>query len=412
MSVNQEFWIVAGGCSRDQSGEVPQNERDNMLSELKRVSALSSRAPSDERGPWKFAVPDGKQSLIFGSFDNLIRLTDELQKCDSQVDSLLHRFERQQLELDPRAEFKVRSQRQERTLTEYLKTWQWDEAKFAKTRSISDNLALLMGAVNKLDEEARNKTATYNEYKTQKGNLAKKEGANLTTRDLVDVLTPDVVKQNGTADDDFIQTEYLTTVPLVLPRGGEVEFLKLYDSMHEKVVPGSAKKFEGLDDKDGNSVWRVVMFKRAAESFKKQCRERRFLVRDFEYSAEGYKKLQTQREQIDEAVKRQHELVRSLYSAAWSDTMVAWVHIKAMRVFVEGVLRFGMPPAFASFIVSPKPGAAGSVRKSLAAILGKQGQAGPCGGDKMAAATEEEGEEYYPYISLSFTPFTINREKA
>eukprot|EP00421_Protoceratium_reticulatum_P005991 CAMPEP_0168372434 /NCGR_PEP_ID=MMETSP0228-20121227/8279_1 /TAXON_ID=133427 /ORGANISM="Protoceratium reticulatum, Strain CCCM 535 (=CCMP 1889)" /LENGTH=412 /DNA_ID=CAMNT_0008385341 /DNA_START=75 /DNA_END=1313 /DNA_ORIENTATION=+ len=412
MSVGQEFWIVAGGCSRNQSGEVSQTEKDSMLAELKRVPALSSRVASTECGPWKFAVPDGKQSLLFGSFDNLIRLTDELQKCDSQVDSLLHRFERQQLELDPRAEFKVKSQRQERTLTDYLKTWQWDEAKFAKTRSITDNLTHLMSVVNKLDEEARNKTATYNEYKTQKGNLAKKEGANLTTRDLVDVLTPDVVKQNGTADDDFIQTEYLTTVPLVLPRGGEVEFLKIYESMNEKVVPGSAKKFEGMDDKDGNSVWRVVMFKSAAESFKKQCRERRFLVRDFEYSLEGYKKLRTQREQIDEAVRRQHDIVRGLYSAAWSDTMVAWVHIKAMRVFVEGVLRFGMPPAFASFIVSPKSGSAGNVRKALADILGKQGQAGPYGGDKLAVAAEEEGDEYYPYVSLSFTPFTLNREKA
>merc|ERR1719230_2058967 len=105
----------------------------------------------------------------------------------------------------------------------------------------------------------------------------------------------------------------------------------------------SARKFN-LDDKDGNSLWRVVMFKSAADGFKKQCREKRFLVRDFEYSEESYKKLKAQREQLDEAVQRQHQLVRGLYKAAWSDAMVAWVHIKAMRVFVESVLRFGMPP--------------------------------------------------------------------
>lgn len=97
------------------------------------------------------------------------------------------------------AEFRVKSQRQEKTFLDYLKSWQWDEAKYPKSRSISDNLTLLMSVVNKLDEEARNKTAQYNDFKTQRGNMAKKEGANLTNRDLVDVLTPDVVKMQGGA---------------------------------------------------------------------------------------------------------------------------------------------------------------------------------------------------------------------
>merc|ERR1712039_802597 len=152
-------------------------------------------------------------------------------------------------------------QRQEKELVEYLKTWQWDEAKYPKTRSISDNLTLLMSVVNKLDEEARNKTAQYNDFKTQKGNLTKKQGANLTGLDLVDVLTPDVVRMNGDADDDFIYTEHLTTVCVILPRGSDQDFLKAYETMAENVVPMSAKKFKNLDDKDGNSLWRVVMFK-------------------------------------------------------------------------------------------------------------------------------------------------------
>merc|ERR1712232_1506361 len=134
-----------------------------------------------------------------------------------------------------------------------------------------------MSVVVKLDEEARNKTALYNEIKTQKGNLAQKEGANLINKDLVDVLKPDVVKVAGTADDDFISTEYLTTICVILTRGADKEFLKMYEFMHESVVPYSARKFSGLDDKDGNSVWRVVLFKSGAEGFKKQCREKRIL---------------------------------------------------------------------------------------------------------------------------------------
>merc|ERR1711884_85329 len=111
-----------------------------------------------------------------------------------------------------------------------------------------------------------------------------------------------------------------------------------------------------------------VMFKTALEDFRKKCREKRYVVRDFEYSEEGYKRLKSQREQIEDAVRRQHEIVRGLYSAAWSDAMIAWVHVKAMRVFVESVLRFGMPPRFASFIITPKPNAVPQARKQMAAI--------------------------------------------
>jgi len=270
---------------------------------------------------------------------------------------------------------------------------------------MGDNLTLLMSNVNRLDEEARNKTAQYNDFKTQKGNLLKKDGANLATKDLIDVLTPDVVNNSGTANDDFIYSEHLTTVPVILSRGADVEFLKLYETMAENVVPGSARKFVALDDKDGSSVWRVVVFRKSVEAFKKQCREKRYITRDFTYSEEGYEKLKKHRETIDESVKRQHELVKNLYQAAWSDTMVALMHIKAMRIFVESVLRFGMPPKFASFILTPKN--SGPARKALADILGKSSMSEA----KMAETHQDEGEEYFPYVSISFTPFAVPREK-
>jgi len=406
MAVNQEFWIVATGCSKEKAnfGE----EKDALHEKLKSHSALGGGGGWSEAGPWKFPVPDGNKDLTFGSFDNLIKLTDDLHKYDGQVDTILHRLERQFIELDPKAEFKILERRMERPLLDWLKGWSWDEAKYPRTRSIQYNVNILMSVVNKLDEEARNKTAQYNDFKTQRTNLAKKDGAMLTNRDLVDVLTPDVVKMTDqSADNDFIYTEHLTTVAVIIPRGYAEEFQNSYVSFAEKVVPMSARRFSQLDDKEGNSLWRVVMMKSAAEPFKKACRERRYITRDFEYSAEGYNKLVAQRQQLDEAVKRQHELVRGLYQAAWSDTMVAWVHVKAMRVFVESVLRYGLPPRFAAFVIAPKPNNAAAARKALADVLGKPGSAGP--GGKLGDAKEDEGEEYQPYVSFSFTPFNVPR---
>lgn len=417
MSAGQEYWIVATGCSKTaQSG---QSEKDSFHEQMKSNQMLNPKAqrgnnqPHEVHGPWKFNVPDGERSLMFGSFDNLIRLTEDLSKADMNLDSIVHRLERQYLEIDPKASFKVKSQRVEKKFEEYIQNWQWDEAKYPRTRQISDNLTLLMSIVNKLDEEARNKLAQYNESKTQKSNLAKKETASLTTRDLVDMLTPDIVKMCPTGprpDDDFVTTDHMCTICLIVPRGADQDFLKNYERYCESVVPMSAKKFDKLDDKDGNSLWRVVIFRNQAENFKKACREKRLVPRDFEYSEEAYRKLVQQREAIDDTVKRQHDRVRGLCQASWSDTMVAWIHIKAMRVFVESVLRFGMPPRFASFVLAPKCGTQPNMRKALADILGKNASKeesqSPYSHEKMAEAAAEDGEEYFPYVSFSFTPFT------
>jgi V-type H+-transporting ATPase subunit C len=293
---------------------------------------------------------------------------------------------------------------------DYLKTWQWDEAKYPKGRSVTDHLSFVTGVVNHIDEEARSKIAQYNDFKTQRGNLAQKDGANLTGKDLIDVLTPDVVKATNGPDDDFIMTEHLVTVPIILPRGGEEEFLSTYETMVENMVPMSARKFKGpgCEDKDGNTLWRVVMFKSAVEGFKKACRDKRLQTRDFEYSQQNYEKLKQQRSQTEDQVKRQREVVLGLFAAAWSDVLVAWMHIKAMRVFVESVLRYGMPPSFACYILSPKSDST-AARKALADSLGKQVSAMS---SKMGEDKGDADEDFFPYVSLSFTPFVVSRERA
>jgi len=389
------YWIVASSLSKTDS-------KEGILSVLK--SRVGEGKGISEEGwpPVLFHVPDGDHSLRFGSFDNLIRLTDELQKHDQQVEGILRRLDRQYCEVHPTPEFQVLSQRAWMSFDRYIRNWQWDDAKYPKSRGLTDNLTMILQTVSKLDEEARNKAAQYNELKAQRGNLTKKDAAGLLTKDLVDVFTPEAVKMNGSADDDFIYSEYLTTVVVIVSRSTEKEFLACYEVLAEKVVPSSARKFHALDDKDGNSLIRVVMFRSAVDTFKKNCRDKRFTVRDFEYSEEAYKKLKVLRDQNKDDCDKQDKIVRGFCKASWSDVMVAWVHVKAMRVFVESVLRFGVPPCFASFLVSPKPKQEASMRRALADILGKSKGAVQ---DKLAEGVKDDEEEYFPYVSLSFVPF-------
>merc|ERR1712187_837788 len=127
----------------------------------------------------------------------------------------------------------------------------------------------------------------------------------------------------------------------------------------------SAKCFSALTDKEGNQLYRVIMFKPVVESFKKACREKRYIIRDFEYDSSAFKALCKQRENLSDQVSRQCDLVKNLCAAAWSDAVVSMMHTKAMRIFAESTLRFGMPPKFAAFVVKPKMGITVQSRRAL-----------------------------------------------
>jgi len=352
----------------------------------------------------RFDVPE---SLKFGSFDSLIKLTDDLQKTDSLIESSLRRIERQILDLDPRAEFKIISQRKQSSLEAYVRSFTWDDHKFPRTRALTDNLALLLSSVQKLDEEVKNKAFTFAEVKTQWANIQKSKqagGATLLNVDLNDILTPEVV-----TPEDFVETEHLTTVLVIVPKQDDKRWLANYEQLSSLVVPKSAKAFRA-SDKEGNILYRVIVFKKEVENFMKNARSQKFSVRDFKYSEQEYRNAVDRNQTLKAEFAKQETFLRKVCHAAFSDTLVAWCHLKAMRVFVEAVLRYGVPPNFAAFIIKPSKGKSNTkLLKAINEVFSASGLFGQSylgsAGDKQHDGGEGE-EPYYPYVSLSMSPLS------
>lgn len=376
-----------------------------------------------------FNLPSGPQTPKFGSFDNLIKLTDDLAKCDSTTEGCLRRLERQYIETfeteeekksvdnDENTHFIVYTgaQKTEKRLDVFLREgFQWDEAKYPGQRSLQQNVEHLMAGVQKLDEDCRNHGQAYSDVKGQRTVVAKKVGVAYPTADLVDVLHPAVVQPG-----DFVETEHLTTVVVILNRGQDVEFKKWYqdpqvttsrtkdgvETKHvdeiegvETVIPGSLQQFtsltEGAEDKDGNTVWRVVLFKSCKDKFASLARQNKFTVRDFEYNPSALGELEKKRKETETETDEKLNTLKKFCKLAWSDVFNAWLHIKALRAFVECVLRNGKDSKtkFAGFVICPKA-VNPALREALARVI-----QGP-GGD-----VSDEGEEYFPYVSLGFAP--------
>lgn len=86
-----------------------------------------------------------------------------------------------------------------------------------------------------MESDLKAKTQSFQETKNASAQMNKKEGS-LMTRDLADVLTPNLV-----SDRDFIYTDCLTTVVCLVPESVNQDFLDKYETFSEYVVPNSAK---------------------------------------------------------------------------------------------------------------------------------------------------------------------------
>lgn len=435
------FWVVACPLGSAETKEY-------LLSILSSRVGEGKNLCSPDFQPVNFYVPDGEQSLKFGSFDNLIELVDTLAKHDNTVEQVLRRMERQTLDLIPDVTFSVISQHRNLAWDQYLRTWKWDDAKFPKARPIQDNLKVILDAIGKLDEEMRNKTLALQDLKSQLQNISKREGY-FTNGDLFDVLTPDVVNEGPGEDADFISTPHFTTIICVVPRRGESAFLTNYERCLDDlmgpgslggsatdpplVVPMSARQLaKKATDRDGATIWRVVVQRtkmireltteggkqvvkwregaNIPEEFRKKMKDH-CTVREFEYSRENFDRIIALRAEKLSTMENDEKFLKKICQATFSDTFVAWIHIKAMRAFVESVLRFGVPPRFAAFLMKPNPRQVPQLRSVLHDLFCKSSQFGSAYATTKAADAEGEGDEWYPYVSLSFSPLVMPRIK-
>ncbi|KAL3925917.1 MAG: hypothetical protein SGPRY_003537 [Prymnesium sp.] len=143
------------------------------------------------------------------------------------------------------------------------------------------------------------------------------------------------------------------------------------------------------------------------------ARDKRYTVRDFTFEAgkadaEDVKKLAD----TDEFNRLQRLLV-NWCAINFAEAYTMMLHLKAIRIFVESVLRYGlkgsadgMRPDFKAFMVAPKRGKQEQLRKLLASIshfplrYGGSANMVEDGGEADAAVPGAIGE-FYPYVSVS-----------
>lgn len=182
------------------------------------------------------------------------------------------------------------------------------------------------------------------------------------------------------------------------------------------VVPGSAEFITA--DEDGYIMYTITVLRGTndsnLDSLKNICQEKRWTVREWQppsLDVDGTSA--SLRVQLENAEKINNKNSKSLlkWCPNWfNNAYVAWFHIKSIRIFVESVLRWGVPPKFSAFVIETR---SENEKKKMHEKLEAHYKhldaigCGELGNESSAAVTAMlAGDgEYHPYVSLNVDCF-------
>ena len=114
------------------------------------------------------------------------------------------------------------------------------------------------------------------------------------------------------------------------------------------VVPRSAN---GIASDDEFTLYTVTTFKKHSTDFVHKCRERKWVPRDFKYKEGGKEEEAKEVDRVGSETKRVWGETLRLGRTGWSEGVMVLIHVLVIRVFVETVLRYGLPLDYVSALV-------------------------------------------------------------
>ncbi|KAJ3196728.1 hypothetical protein HK101_007960 [Irineochytrium annulatum] len=308
-----------------------------------------------------------------GTLDTLVVLSDDLAKTDATFESVALKISENMRGLlnNDLKQWQNNLVVNDKSIDVYLKSFQWNTMKYRIDKSLRDITDLITQEVNAIEALMKTKMQNYSSVKTQLTAMQRKQVGNLSVRNLNGV----VKKEHFVLD-----SEYLTTVLVAVPKALEKEWFGIYESLTQMVVPRSSIK---ITEDDDYVLFNVTLFQRVVDEFTLKAREHKFVVRDFKWNEQ---QMATEKKELAEAGASEKELLTTLLRLCktnFGEVFACWIHVKVVRLYVESILRYGLPPDFQPMLIRAKPKHEQRVRDIINQLYAKLGGAAnnPKGGD-------------------------------
>ncbi|KAJ3393911.1 hypothetical protein HDU92_007391 [Lobulomyces angularis] len=322
---------------------------------LNKVKEKLESSSSDLGEVLPINLPDFK----VGTLDTLYVLSDELQKHDASVESIALKIAENfkgllQNNIDA---WKNSLTVGDKSVDQFLKTFQWNTMKYRVDKSLKDLTDVILQEVNSIDALMKNKIQAYTQMKGQLQSLQRKQTGNLAVRSLNDVVKREYF---------VLDSEYLTTILVAVPKSLVDDWKAKYESLTQMVVPRSSQR---IAEDEEYALYTVTLFQRVVEEFTIKARENKFIVRDYKWNEEQMQKEKKELSEAGASEKEQSATLQRLCKTNFGEIFSCWIHLKAIRVFVESILRHGLPPNSQAMMIKVKPKHARKARDALNALF-------------------------------------------
>nr|ADI46924.1 ATPvC1m [Volvox carteri f. nagariensis] len=300
----------------------------------------------------KLDVPE----LRIGTLDSLLALSDELSKSSNTIEAVLAKVRRQINEsggVKALAGLTVEGM----STDVYVQRFRWDEARFPTRRVLKEMVDKMTDLVIRVEDDLKVKASEYNNIKSQLSQATRKAQGSLAVRDISTVVKPHHI----------IDTEHLVTLFVVVSKFSMKDWEDCYANLANFVVPRSSAVI--AEDNDYTLV-SVVLFKRVVDDFKAAARIKGYQVREYNPPAEGMELSLMQTEQLKRDVEQRRAAVEHWCKTAYGEVFSCYMHILVVRLFVESILRYGLPPTFQAAVLQPQEKAESRLRAELEATFG------------------------------------------
>merc|ERR1712130_1029154 len=411
-----------------------------------------------------FKIP----ALKVGTLDRLMQLSDELQKLDQLGESVVKKIERSYYEMwDQKTaieEQKHKKKDKKKTPSktadlkvglkvpnvkrgnapqsvkllpnDYVQQFQWDRL-YDSSKAINQLSDDMNKIILKADDDLKTQMQSYNDFKSQLEIIERKETGTLMVKPLGEYVQ----------EKHMVNSEHLTTIMVVIPKNREEFFLTNYEflerraneakkssdqsnyveeeealrrkkekeeriakekrdkleAMCENVVPKSHKLLHTEAD---FCLYRIVVFRKGEQRIRRLLRQERFTVRQFKFDRGEIKAAKRRKKILVDKRNKAWEQVRNWCRVYFERIFKMWIHIKALRCFVETILRYGLPPDFQAFLVQIKGRSTDKLRGALRTLYANLGNASLMDEDTSNDTIVTTGmagltDEFYPYVSLN-----------
>ncbi|KAB5551164.1 hypothetical protein GE09DRAFT_1174195 [Coniochaeta sp. 2T2.1] len=381
---------------------LPQRIFDTSADDA--ISSLSSTVPSDSGTVLPFSVP----SFKIGTLDALVGQADDLAKLDTACEGVVSKVAESLKSILDGDDDKLDQQKMvnDKPTDHYFSNFNWNKVRYRTDRPLGELLENLTKELQNIDNDVKAKFNQYNAVKSNLAALQRKQTGNLSTKSLTPIVDPALLVQDS---------EYLETHLIVVPTNARKDFLKTYETLAPMVVPRSSVQ---VAQDDEFTLFAVTTFKKTGAEFVAKCREQKWTPRQYKYVEGGREEEQRELDRVAREEKKVWGEALRLGRTQWSESVMIWAHVMTLRVFVETVLRYGLPLEFVAALVKTTPKKAPNVKKALDSAYSYLG-GNAFGRDKRGRVTKDdaaltsemaaaglsgEGQEYtaYVYYEINF----------